>query len=511
MGCVQNTSNNSDLQVSKSKKISKLKYSKTLYLAPYDNVINILNETKIKLESYNEDNLAKEIGYVISKVESKNLYKYSPSEEEIRKNTFEEKDIDEGVFKFIIDHLNEYSEVKKKKKENLFIKLAKRKDVKEPGSPKNEFLSKVEEKIEEIAFVVKDDEVINSVIHKDFNIFDFYREKKDSAFITIGKIAYQQLGLNHTINLNKLDSFLSAVKNGYLNPQYHNEIHGADVGLTLFNYLYYSSSSLKKISFSKVSINALITAGFCHDIGHPGFTNTFHINSISEYSINSNDKSVLETYHAIKSSKILLEPENNILDKYSYSQYKKFRKVFIEAILATDMIYHGRTNSNIRSRLVTNQLDDFIPDKEEDAAEIQQDIINFLMHTADLSHNSKKFDISYCWVERLTMEFINQGDQELHLGLPISFLCDRTKQDIPQSQIGFIKGVIMPSFEILIDLMPELEYLNKNIENNLNEWVRLKEDSKDKSNFIPKQNEKKVPFDINCIFFKHTSTSTSTS
>lgn len=235
------------------------------------------------------------------------------------------------------------------------------------------------------------------------------------------------------------------------------------------------------LKFTKLDILALMTAGICHDLGHPGFNNNFHINSLSSYAVTYNDKSVLESYHASESTKILLLPENNILCNMEKSDFKNFRRHFVESILSTDMMFHTRLNSVIKSKLASNgiskgkNLEKLVPDDEAQAFEVHQDILNFLLHTADISHNSKKFNVSYLWTLRLYEEFWNQGDTEKLSGLPISFLCDRSTSDIPKSQNGFIKGIIQPSFEILIDMFPSLDILMKNIHNNLEEWNKLAE------------------------------------
>ena len=57
--------------------------------------------------------------------------------------------------------------------------------------------------------------------------------------------------------------------------------------------------------------------------------------------------------------------------------------------------------------------------------------------------------------------------------LPVSFLCDRESYNIPKSQIGFIKGFIIPTFECLVNAFPTLKYTLDNAKINLNKWQRL--------------------------------------
>ena len=241
-----------------------------------------------------------------------------------------------------------------------------------------------------------------------FNIFNFYRDYKEDSFNIISKVVYQNLELINLINIDKFDNFLNTVKSNYLkSPTYHNEINGVDVSLSVFQYIHFSNGVFNKTNMDKISLLALITAALCHDIGHPGFNNNFHLNSLSEYEVNSNGKSPLEFHHAYLANKIVIESENNIFDSIQTNPdkevYKKFRKMLIESILSTDMIFHFRINSNIRTRCTSleiingSNINLLIPDKGDNAFEIKQEFMNYILHTADISHNSKKFEVSYEW------------------------------------------------------------------------------------------------------------------
>jgi len=50
---------------------------------------------------------------------------------------------------------------------------------------------------------------------------------------------------------------------------------------------------------------SIIIAALCHDVGHDGFTNSFHQNMMTERSIQSNDIAVQETFHAAEMFKVL--------------------------------------------------------------------------------------------------------------------------------------------------------------------------------------------------------------
>ena len=63
-------------------------------------------------------------------------------------------------------------------------------------------------------------------------------------------------------------------------------------------------------------------------------------------------------------------------------------------------------------------------------------IMSFVLHSADVAHPTKTWDLHKEWTARCMEEFFNQGDREKEMGLDVSPLCDRTTTKVPQSQIG---------------------------------------------------------------------------
>lgn len=169
------------------------------------------------------------------------------------------------------------------------------------------------------------------------------------------------------------------------------------------------------------------------------------------------------------------------------------------------MMYHARTNSKLRSRLLNHEIkhgrniESLVPMEEEEAFEVIQEILNFILHLADISHNARNMEISEIWVSKLSEEFWLQGDEEKSLGLPISFLCDRETANVPKSQIGFLKGVIVPSYEIMIDMFPELSFMMNNIQNNIEIWVKREKEQMEKLSLAKEQSpnkRKKIAFNL---------------
>ena len=506
-----------------------------LLTTTYEKVMKILQNVTSKLKTIGDTNLVEDMIYVINKIESKALYSYTQVvDSSIIRNDKESEEV-----KSLLDSLNEYSEhnfFRQNKKDNFFTSAIKGrqggryKTQFQNNKEKLNFLDKIEEKISNLtpksidkntASLSKNRSLVSNkvecldyipsfyiekypeVMNKEFNIFDFHSIYKDESFSIIFKTIIKKSEVDSLINCSKLDSFTNAVMEGYnKSPLYHNKLHGIDVCHMTFMYMNNIDNFEEKLKFTKMNSLTLLLAALCHDIGHPGFTNNYHINTLSNFSLTYNDKSVLENYHASEASKILNKPESNIMDKFEKSEFKAFRRHFVEAILATDMMYHARTNSTLKSKLTSNNisngqnLDSLVPSDEEKAFEIIQELLNFILHLADISHNARKFEISEIWVSKLSEEFWIQGDFEKAADLPISFLCDRETANIPKSQIGFLKGIIVPSYEIIIDMFPDLNFLMNNIQDNIKMWSQ-KDQSQEKTQESEQSKKKKLVFNLN--------------
>ena len=105
-------------------------------------------------------------------------------------------------------------------------------------------------------------------------------------------------------------------------------------------YMLHTCKLIEKLELSKIDVLSFIMSAVCHDLGHDGYTNSYHVNSISIRAINSNDVSVQETFHAAEFFRILNQEEFNFLEEMNKDQFKIFRKNVIGLILATDMARH---------------------------------------------------------------------------------------------------------------------------------------------------------------------------
>ena len=363
----------------------------------------------------------------------------------------------------------------------------------------NNNAQKKEEKLTVSSLIDKYSNDIRDVTDKNFNIFEFKKKVGyKNVLPMIGHVILKTLGLidSRIISISKLNSFLNTVSESYLETTlYHNAMHGADVAQSLC--IFFLSSNAEQISESTVlDLLGMIISAMGHDLGHPGYNNNFHINALSDLALTYNDASCLENFHTSYLFKILKKEENNIFEKFNTQNFKSIRKRMISQILATDMANHGEVVSLIRAKIKACEEEEegevnfeLLSGNEKSKFDEQQMLFNYLIHAADLGHNCKKFEISLQWVEVLCEEFWKQGDMEKKKGIPISFLCDRDKIDVPTSQIGFLRGFIVTTFDCLAAMFPSLKYTMENAENNIKQWQNLRDKNRIRG-WTPKKEEK---------------------
>jgi hypothetical protein len=144
----------------------------------------------------------------------------------------------------------------------------------------------------------------------------------------------------------------------------------------------------------------------------------------------------------------------------------------IESILATDMANHVKHLNSLKQKLESLEIKDgknvdklLVTDVAK-KFENQQTVLSWCIHTCDVSNPAKPTSVYDDWVNRVFVEFFNQGDEERKANLSISPLCDRNTVDISKTQLGFINFVVLPTFEILLDVIPEISPYVDNVRSN---------------------------------------------
>lgn len=266
-----------------------------------------------------------------------------------------------------------------------------------------------------------------------------------------------------------LVNFLMTLEDHYLKEvPYHNSTHAADVTQSIHVLLL--SPGLENV-FTDLEILAAIFAAAIHDVDHPGLTNQFLINASTELALMYNDESVLENHHLAVAFKLLQNEECDIFANLTKKQRQNHRKLVIDMVLATDMSKHMSLLADLKTMVETKKVAGsgvLLLDNYTDRIQVLQNMV----HCADLSNPTKPLDLYRRWVGQIMEEFFLQGDRERELGMDISPMCDRHNATIEKSQVGFIDYIVHPLWETWADLVhPDAQDILDALENN-RDWYQ---------------------------------------
>ncbi|XP_030269657.1 cGMP-inhibited 3',5'-cyclic phosphodiesterase B isoform X3 [Sparus aurata] len=277
-------------------------------------------------------------------------------------------------------------------------------------------------------------------------------------------------------------TYFCALENGYRDIPYHNRVHATDVlhavwylttrpipgfqqihsehvtgsdtdsdsGISpgRISYASSKSSSISDDSYGCLAWNipalelmALYVAAAMHDYDHPGRTNAFLVATNAHQAVLYNDRSVLENHHAAAAwSLYLSRPEFNFLVNLDHVEFKRFRFLVIEAILATDLKKHFDFLAEFNSKVNDVNSPGIDWTNENDRLLVCQVCIKL----ADINGPAKVRDLHLKWTEGIVNEFYEQGDEEARLGLPISPFMDRSSPQLAKLQESFITHIVGP-------------------------------------------------------------------
>ena len=306
--------------------------------------------------------------------------------------------------------------------------------------------------------------------HNDRDLDDF------KGYHFVGKKSASSLG----IPMKTLCDYLRVIENDYIaeNP-YHNAIHASDVLQTVHAFLQMRCDVLRT---TEEDLFSILLAAVIHDVNHPGKNNAFQVNARTSLAVVYNDSSVLENRHASHAFMRMLgmdegseKPNDdlNILRCISKSRFASIRTKVVGAVLRTDMSEHFRFVNMIKGLCMS------VKEGHELSSDEQWNILQYILHVADISNPAKERPLCEFWAQRCISEFFAQGDKEAEIGLPVSPNCDRNTTKVPDSQIGFITYVVRPTFEVMGMLIPEVqERIVPIINDNLMFWEGQKAEKK---------------------------------
>ncbi|XP_028276220.1 cGMP-inhibited 3',5'-cyclic phosphodiesterase A-like isoform X2 [Parambassis ranga] len=275
-------------------------------------------------------------------------------------------------------------------------------------------------------------------------------------------------------------NYFHALENGYRDIPYHNRIHATDVlhavwylttqpvpGLPILlaengihvdsengitpvatGFLASKMNSVLEEGYGSLAglipaleLMALYVAAAMHDYDHPGRTNAFLVATSAPQALLYNDRSVLENHHAASAWNLFLSrPEYNFLANLEHVEFKRFRFLVIEAILATDLKKHFDFLAEFNAKVGDEGVSGIDWTNENDRLLVCQMCIKL----ADVNGPLKCKELHLQWTEGIVNEFYEQGDEEASLGLPISPFMDRSAPQLAKLQESFITHIVGP-------------------------------------------------------------------
>ncbi|KNE54919.1 hypothetical protein AMAG_00863 [Allomyces macrogynus ATCC 38327] len=260
----------------------------------------------------------------------------------------------------------------------------------------------------------------------------------EHMFIELGLVA------RFKMDLATLKRFLHTIKDAYNANPFHNFRHCFCV-----TQMFYGMLNECDLVTKLDPIEMLIGLVSCiiHDVDHPGFNNAYQVNARTELAIIYNDQSPLENHHCAVGFRILRSPKCNIFAQLSNKEYEHVRKGIVRCVLSTDLTKHGEIMTKFKATAENFKFAD---------VEHKAQLLVMMVKCADISNEARPADVAEPWLDCLLEEYFAQSDREKLVGLPVAPFMDRDKVTKPGAQIGFIQFVLVPLFENLGSVLPQL-------------------------------------------------------
>uniref|UniRef100_G3T1U9 Phosphodiesterase n=1 Tax=Loxodonta africana TaxID=9785 RepID=G3T1U9_LOXAF len=332
------------------------------------------------------------------------------------------------------------------------------------------------------------DSLIEKMSNWNFQIFELVEKMGEKSGRILSQVVmytlFQDTGLLEIFKIptQQFMNYFHALENGYRDIPYHNRIHATDVLHAVWYlttrpipgfqqthndhgtaneadsdgrinpariaYISSKSCSIPDESYGCLSSNipalelmALYVAAAMHDYDHPGRTNAFLVATNAPQAVLYNDRSVLENHHAASAWNLYLSrPEYNFLLNLDHVEFKRFRFLVIEIILATDLKKHFDFLAEFNAKANDVNSNGIEWSNENDRLLVCQ----VCMKLADINGPAKVRDLHLKWTEGIVNEFYEQGDEEANLGLPVSPFMDRSSPQLAKLQESFITHIVGP-------------------------------------------------------------------
>lgn len=294
----------------------------------------------------------------------------------------------------------------------------------------------------------------------EFNYLRMSELEKPLYAIAMFKTLFQE---QFRYDRDELIRFVLTVRKNYRRVAYHNWAHGWSVAHAMFVLLMHHTS---QDIFTTHEALALYVSCLCHDLDHRGKNNAY-MKSMMTPLASIYTTSVMEHHHFNQTVTILQQDGHNILKSMTSAEYKQVLSLIKHCILATDLALFFSNKAELNKIVDTGQFNI----KDEHHRKLTQAI---LMTGCDLIASAKPWYIQTETVKVIFEEFYEQGDAERMNGRDPIPMMDRNKaHELPQMQVGFMRGICIPCYELIAKVIPESAFLRDQCEFNAKKWEEL--------------------------------------
>ncbi|KAJ1994659.1 hypothetical protein H4R33_000176 [Dimargaris cristalligena] len=339
---------------------------------------------------------------------------------------------------------------------------------------------------------------------------------------------FEHMDVMTTLNItdSQVLDFVLDVAAGYQTVPYHSFYHSVDVVVKLY---YVLTTLCGERYLTSYDVAALLIAGLCHDIGHPGFNNLYQKHANTDLAQKYGDASILEKHSCHETRRLLdkhqllvhLQPTISPVGlnrNYSPVTADTLTNSITEMILMTDMAVHYRVveQCNQLVELVTSALEASESSSDDDAAppspgaqggardgvanlstpisrassvdslgtpvnfnaEQRLFFCNVTLHAVDIFNPVLPWDMCKRWSDVMIQESFRQGDLEKLHNFPITPSMDRTQTEQCQISLDFAHYIVKPFFESLAYLFPVDGFVIDSLNDNIRHWEKLREETR---------------------------------
>jgi len=269
----------------------------------------------------------------------------------------------------------------------------------------------------------------------DLDTFDALEHTDDELEPLVPSL-FSEAGIaKHLGTASQIAEFVRAVRAEYQTNPFHNFRHAFDVTQSTVRIV---QQMPMREGLTEKERTALVLAAFLHDVGHPGVTSRFLVETAAPLA-DLYTGAVLEQYHADRA--------RALLGRFTFPAQWDLAETVCELILATDMTRHVDTVSRLNS--VLDSSSNSLPSSSDDRLLV----LKFVLKLSDISNVAKCKPHALAWAAALHEEFRQQQSLEEQVGVHTGILQPGATVS---SMVGGFIGFVLPAFESFARLVPTI-------------------------------------------------------